>query len=72
MGRSKITQAAKEEHYKLIQEHHLHAGEVVSFNCPHCSKEVVVEVKSLEGDPETLTVYWGKSSDDIEEEQRRT
>jgi len=61
----------EEELFKFIQEHHLGHGETLSFKCPHCGKEVVVELKALEGDPDTIEVYWGKSPKEIEDKRKR-
>jgi len=46
-------------------------GETIFFKCPHCSKEIVVELKTLEGDTDTIEVYWGKSPEDIEDKRSR-
>lgn len=61
----------KEELYKFIQVHHLWTGEGVSFNCPHCTKDIAVELKTLELDSDTIEVYWGKSIEEIEEKKKR-
>jgi hypothetical protein len=62
----------EEESFILIQEHHLGHGEVLSFRCPHCDKEVVVQLKALEGDPDTIEVYWGKNATDIAKKEKQT
>ena len=61
----------KEELFTHIRAHHLHYGEGVSFNCPHCSKEIAVQLKTLELDPDVIEVYWGKSFEEIEEQREK-
>ena len=34
-------------------------------------RELMVEIKFLRGDPETLTVRWGKSFKEVEDKERR-
>jgi transposase-like protein len=57
----------------MIQVHHLQSriGETIHFKCPHCGKDLTVELKSLEGDPDAVEVYWGKDSKEIEEKRRK-
>ena len=61
----------KEELFALVQEHHLGFGETLSFKCPHCDKKIVIELKALEGDPDTIEVYLGKSPKEIETKRKR-
>jgi len=62
-----------EELFHLVQVHHIQSriGEAICFKCPHCGKEITVHLRSLEGDPDTLEVYWGKDPQEIEEKQRK-
>jgi len=63
-----------EELFEIIRLHHLESrvGEAISFKCPHCEKEITVHLQSLEGDPDTVEVYWGKDSKEIEEKQSKS
>ena len=62
----------KEENlFELIQAHHFSFGETLIFNCPHCGKEIVIELKALEGDPDTIEVFWGKNFNEIEEKRKK-
>ncbi|KPV62664.1 MAG: hypothetical protein AOA65_1713 [Candidatus Bathyarchaeota archaeon BA1] len=58
----------------MAQIHHIQSpiGEDVCFRCPHCGKEIIVRLRALEGDPDTVEVYWGKDSKEIEEKQKKT
>jgi hypothetical protein len=37
----------EEELLEFVQKYDLGIGETLSFKCPHCGKEVVVELKAL-------------------------
>jgi len=65
-----MTESKREELFTFIQEHHLGVGETLFFKCPHCNKEIVVELKALELDPDTIEVYWGKSTEEIEDKRK--
>jgi hypothetical protein len=60
----------KEELFTYVREHHFGIGETLSFKCPHCGKDVVVELKALEGDPDMIEVYWGKDAAEIEDKRK--
>jgi hypothetical protein len=61
-----------EEPFILIQIHRIHgSGETMTFKCPHCGRNIYVHLKSLELDPDTVEVYWGKSLDDVEMKRRK-
>lgn len=60
-----------EDLFDFIQAHHFWSGETLTFNCPHCGKEVAMEFKELELDSDTIEVYWGKDFDEIEAKKRK-
>lgn len=62
-----------EELFQLVQVHHIQSnvGEYISFKCPHCGDEIIILLRSLEGDPDTVEVYWGKDLKEIEEKQKK-
>jgi len=66
-----MTERKREELFTFIREHHLGVGETLFFKCPHCNKEIVVEFKALELDPDTTEVYCGKSPEKIEDKRSR-
>lgn len=57
----------------MIRVHHIQSrvGETLHFKCPHCMMEIAVELRSLEGDPDVVEVYWGKDSQEIEEKRKK-
>ena len=62
-----------EKLYELVQVHHIQslAGETIYLKCPHCKKEIVIHLKALEDDPDTVEVYWGKNLNEINEKRKR-
>lgn len=58
----------------MIRLHHIESrvGEAIYFKCPHCGKEITVHLRSLEGDLDTVEVYWGKDSKEIGEKQSKS
>ena len=45
-------------------------GEKRSVKCPHCGKDIAVDVRRMEGDPDIIEVWWGKNFDEIEDRKR--
>ena len=55
----------------LIQIPSPGCGDERTFKCPHCGKDIVVYVRTLRGDEDTMEVWWGRNFNEIEEKQRR-
>jgi hypothetical protein len=66
-----MSEEGKDELYETIQQHHLFGGETVTFRCPHCSKKLTVEIKSLEADEDMIEVFWGKDYKEIEQKRKK-
>jgi len=60
--------------FELIQIHHIQttAGETIYLKCPHCKKEMVIHLRAVEDDPDTVEVYWGKNLKEINEKLKKT
>ena len=63
-----------EELFQMMRLHHIESrvGEAICFKCSHCGKEITVHLRSLEGDPDFVEVYWGKDAKEIEEKQSKS
>ncbi|MEW6069075.1 MAG: hypothetical protein AB1485_00505 [Candidatus Thermoplasmatota archaeon] len=61
----------KEKLFTLVDIDRLCRGETLFFNCPHCSQKTVMEFKALEGDPDRIEVYWGKSLKEIKDKRKK-
>lgn len=58
--------------FEILPLHHINGplGELITFPCPHCNKEVFVRVKAM-GDEENLEAWWGKTAEEIDEKQEK-
>jgi hypothetical protein len=61
-----------EESFMLIQIYHIHgSGEIMTFKCSRCGRDIYMYLKSLELDPGAVEVYWDKSPNYIEMKRRK-
>jgi len=61
-----------EKKASFLRAHHIQSlGEGTSFKCPHCRREIIIYLKSLEGHPDFIELYWGKDWEEIEEKQKK-
>jgi hypothetical protein len=45
-----------------FEYHHVTSpnGESNTLRCPHCKKEILIEAKALEGDPDRILIKYSK------------
>ena len=62
----------EEELFLVVQLHHINCpmGEGTEFKCPHCGKRIMIELKSLEMDEDTINIWYGKDEGEIKRKQK--
>jgi len=64
----------EEQDFEYMKLHHILGplGELLTFPCPHCGKEVFVRLQASEGgDEDDIEGWWGKTSEEIDEKQKK-
>jgi len=67
-----MSEEEEKEEFEILQLHHINGplGELLTFPCPHCAQEVFVRLQVME-DIDDIEAWWGKSSEEIDEKQKK-